>query len=486
MEDADSLGRMFYALVAQPVEAVSHQVQPTGSNWGLDLLVLLILVLINGFFSASEFSLVSMNQNKVRKMADEGSESAKRLLKLVSNPSGFLATIQVGVTFAGFLSSALASDRFAIRLQQWIDPLGRLPWVRSVSMVLITLLLSYFSLVLGELVPKRLALQNPEKMARGIAGIIHLFNRLMTPFTKLLAVSTNLVLRLLGVDPEFSEAAATEEEIRMMLDASGEKGNIQSTEKEMIDNIFEFNDKEVSEIMTHRTNVVALPLEATLEETIALCCGEKYSRIPVYDENIDDIVGILHIKDVLLYLAKQQEQPFKLKDHLRQPYVTPETKTIDALFREMQRDRVQLAVVIDEYGGTAGLVTLEDLLEEIVGNIQDEYDEEEAEIVQETPTTFLVDGMTDPEDVAKRIDCFPKDFEEEDVDTLAGYVIHLLDRIPEETEYPEVTSGRLKFQVVEMEEKRIAKIRIEVLPLSLSEQGIQEETQQVAEPDPEG
>lgn len=442
-----------------PVQAVS-------GSWIPEILILVVLILINGFFSASEFSLVSLNHNKVRKLAEEGNRAAQKLLKLVSNPSGFLATIQVGVTFAGFLSSAFASDQFAQRLQFWLDPTGQSHWIKTASMVVITLILSFFSLVFGELVPKRIALQNPERMARGIAGFIHGFNFVMTPFTRLLACSTNLVLRILKIDPDYSEKAMTEEDLRILLDASNENGNIQVQEKEMIDNIFEFNDKEVSEIMTHRTNVIALPLGATLEETVQMCCEEKFSRIPVYEESIDNIVGILHIKDVLLYLGRSDRDPFVLQDLIRQPYVTPETKTIDSLFREMQRDRVQLAIVIDEYGGTAGIVTIEDLLEEIVGNIQDEYDEEELEIVSQPDGSYLIDGMTSLDDVAKQIAEFPDPelFETEDFDTLAGYLIHLLDRIPDENETPDVVEGRLRFQVVEMDEKRISKIRVEVLP----------------------
>lgn len=470
MDECDSICRMWVLLTGMS-PAASHStapVQTVSGSWIPEILILIVLILINGFFSASEFSLVSLNHNKVRRMAEEGNRAAQKLLKLVSNPSGFLATIQVGVTFAGFLSSAFASDQFAQRLQFWLDPTGQNHWIKTASMVVITLILSFFSLVFGELVPKRIALQNPERMARGIAGFIHGFNIVMTPFTRLLAWSTNVVLRVLKIDPNYSEQAMTEEDLRILLDASNENGNIQVEEKEMIDNIFEFNDKEVSEIMTHRTNVVALKLEASLEETVQVCCEEKFSRIPVYEENIDNIVGILHIKDVLTYLAQPDtsRKTFELGEWIRQPYVTPETKTIDSLFREMQKERVQLAIVIDEYGGTAGIVTIEDLLEEIVGNIQDEYDEEEAEIVHQQDGSYWVDGRTALDDVAKQIADFPDPevFEGEDFDTLAGYLLHLLDRIPEEDEHPTVTEGVLRFEVLEMDEKRISKIRIEVIP----------------------
>lgn len=463
MDEGDSIGLLIHTLTGTATTQEPSINLTAGMSPWVGIIILVILIFINGFFSAAEFSIVSSNKNKVRKLADEGSKSAQRLLKLVSNTSGFLATIQVGVTFAGFLSSAFASDAFAEKLWRLLDPSGNIPAIRTVSMVLITLLLSYFSLVFGELVPKRIALQNPEKMAQGVAGIIRGFSLVMWPFTKLLTVSTNLILRIFGINPDATEASVTEEEIRMMLDASGEEGNIQITEKEMIDNIFELNDKEVSEIMTHRTNVVALPIDASFEEAVDLCCDEKFSRLPVYEENMDDIVGVLHIKDMLQFLARDRADHFDLRKLMRQPFVTPETKTIDALFREMQQARAQFAIVIDEYGGTAGIVTIEDLIEEIVGNIQDEYDDEEAEIVQESEDTFLVDGRTDPSDVAKAIPSFVEP-EDDDFDTIAGYLIYLLDRIPDENEYPEIREQNLLFKVVEMDEKRISKIRITVLP----------------------
>lgn len=475
MEDGDSISFLFHGLVhhSRALQVQASQLVSSEHYWWVSLLVLVVLIFINGFFSAAEFSIVSLNNSKVRKMADEGDRTATKLLNLISNPGHFLATIQVGVTFAGFLSSAFASDRFARSLSLLLDPSGRAVWARNFSMVLITVLLSYFTLVFGELVPKRLALQNPEKMAAALVSVIHFFSIILKPFTAFLTWSTNFVLKLMGLDPNYRENAATEEEIRMMLDVSNE--NIPTTEREMINNIFEFNDKYVSEIMTHRTNVVSLSLDASYEECIEICCSEKFSRIPVYEEDIDDIVGILHIKDVLNFLAKNDASAFNLAELIRQPYVTPETKSIDALFREMQRDHVQLAVVIDEYGGTAGIVTIEDLLEEIVGNIQDEYDEEDTEISACGEGVFLVDGLASPDDVSKAIPDFsiPEE-DEDDYDTIAGYVIHLLDRIPDEDEFPEVRDGLILFKVKEMDEKRISKLELKVL--SLEEAAAMDET----------
>jgi putative hemolysin len=242
-----------------------------------------------------------------------------------------------------------------------------------------------------------------------------------------------------------------------MVDVGRESGNIHEQEKQMIENIFEFNDTAVSEIMTHRTNIVSLDVDAKYEEVLDVAINEKYTRIPVYEENIDNIIGILHIKDLLYLAVEGLKQPFSLRGMLRPPYIVPEFKNIDATFREMQRDRVQLAVVIDEYGGTAGIITIEDLLEEIVGNMQDEYDEEELSITSSNDGIFEVSGMATPEEVSIATGV---DLPDEDYDTVAGLVINLLGRIPEEDEKPEVSYKNLLFQVLEMDEKRIARLRI--------------------------
>jgi putative hemolysin len=420
-----------------------------------DLLIVILLIIVNAFFAASEIAIISLNDNKVRKKAEEGDKTARRIYKLISAPSSFLATIQVGVTLAGFLSSAFAADRFATRL---FDAIGiDSPAMRTTSIVLITLAMSYISLVFGELVPKRIAQNNPERFSAKAVGIVTAVGTIMRPFVLFLTFSTNLVLRILGVNTSQSDKSVTEEEIRMMVDVGRESGNIHEQEKQMIENIFEFNDTAVSEIMTHRTNIVSLDVDAKYEEVLDVAINEKYTRIPVYEENIDNIIGILHIKDLLYLAVEGLKQPFSLRGMLRPPYIVPEFKNIDATFREMQRDRVQLAVVIDEYGGTAGIITIEDLLEEIVGNMQDEYDEEELSITSSNDGIFEVSGMATPEEVSIATGV---DLPDEDYDTVAGLVINLLGRIPEEDEKPEVSYKNLLFQVLEMDEKRIARLRI--------------------------
>ncbi len=426
-----------------------------------DILVIIVLIFINAFFSASEIAIISLNDNMVRRQAEDGDRLARRLLKLIENPSGFLATIQVGVTLAGFLSSAFAADKFAGRLALLVNPSGSNASVYTISVIAVTLILSFFSLTFGELVPKRVAQSNPERMARSVAGIIAGVGVVLRPFIAFLTFSTNLVLKMIGIDPMKNERSVTEEEIRIMVDVGRESGAIHAAEKEMIENIFDFNDKEVSEVMTHRTNIVALDVDSSFDEVLEVAISEKYTRIPVYEESIDNIVGILHIKDLLIIAAREMSKPFSLRDMLRPATIVPESKQVDALFREMQRDHAQLAVVIDEYGGTAGIVTLEDIIEEIVGNLQDEYDEEEAEIVKRDDVNFVIDGQTALDDVTAAIGV---NMPEDDYDTLAGMVVSLLDRIPDEGEQPETVFHNVRFKVLEMDDRRVSKILVTVLP----------------------
>lgn len=434
----------------------------------IDLLIVFIFVLINAFFSATEMAVISLNDNKMRKMSEEGNKQARTILHFIENPGRFLAIIQVGVTLAGFLSSAFASDKFAQRLTMAIDPDGKITFLRTLSMIVVTIVLSYFSLVLGELFPKRLAQKHPDRVAFFSAKIVRVFGFVLNPFVNLLTFSTNLCLRLVGIDPNVNDKNVTEEEIRMLVDVGSESGSIEDQEKEMIQNIFEFNDKEVSEIMTHRTKIVSLPIDSTYDEVLETATHEKYTRIPVYSDTIDDIVGILHIKDLLGFaLSSKKPEDFSLESLLRPPLVVPETKNLSSLFREMQKGSMQLAVIVDEYGGTAGIVSIEDMLEEIVGNITDEFDEEESQLVRLENGDVIVPGDMPLNDIEDALDI---DLPDEDYDTIAGFVIHLLDRIPDENETPEVNYGDIVLKVESIEDKWISRIRIHVLPKQESAQ----------------
>lgn len=425
----------------------------------IEILVLIMFVLINAFFAASEIALISLNDNRIRLMAASGNKKARLLNNLIGEPGRFLATTQIGITLAGFLASAFASESFADPIVKAIVATG-VPVsesvVKTISMLVITLILAYFTLVLGELVPKRLAMKKAESIAMAVASPLHVLSKATAPFVRLLTASTNLVVRLFGVDPHAADEQVTEEEIRMMVDAGEELGAIHEDEKEMINNIFEFNNKVVSSIMTHRTDISALPINAELDEVTALIHSEKYSRIPVYQESIDDIVGVLHSKHLIQYLSGEHDRAnFNLSDLIRHPFTVPESKRIDVLFNEMKQNKAHLAVVIDEYGGTAGIVTIEDLIEEIVGNIFDEDDIEETVIEKIDEVTYRIKGSGSLIEVQKELNVeLPTD----EYETLSGFVVSLLGKIPEVGERPSIEFSGLRMTVEMVEGKRILSI----------------------------
>ncbi len=437
----------------------------------LKIVTLFLLILVNAFFAMSEMAVVNLNDNKIDKMAENGHKKAKQIKKLTESTSSFLSTIQIGVTLAGFLTSATAAQSFAAMLT---DAIAKTPVVKVIpvgaisgfSTVVITLVMSYFSLVLGELVPKKIAIQNPEKMSFFAAPILIVVSKITKPIVKFLSLSTNGVLRLMRIDPHADEETVTEEEIRMMVDVGGEKGVIEDVQKEMIDNIFEFDDIDVADIMTHRTDMICIDDDEPLSEAVKLSIENGFSRIPVYEEDPDNIVGVIYIKDFLKYVGTNLPKTKTVKDMMRPAYYVPETKRCGELFTEMTEKRVQMAVVVDEYGGTAGIVTLEDLLESIVGNIQDEYDQEDEEISIINETTFEVDGITDIEEVEEHTG---KTFPDGDYDTIGGYIISVLGFLPKDGELNEVQFENVKFTVLNVEDRRISKVKVEVLPLDKTE-----------------
>ena len=415
------------------------------------IIVLAILILINAFFAATEIAFISINDAKIEKQAKEGNKKAKQIKKMLREPSKFLATIQIGITLAGFLSSAFAADAFADDLAPMLQnlmPLGLAVW-RNISIILITIILSYFSLIFGELVPKRLAMRNSEKIAFGTIGIIRAISMITAPFVKLLTASTNGVSKLFGISGT-DEETVTEEEIRMMVDVGEEKGSIKEEEKELINNVFEFNDKVVSEIMIHRKDIYAIDINSDIDNILKELDEYKYSRIPVYEENIDNIVGMLFIKDLLANVNKKEK--VKIAKIIREPYFVSENKPIDELFRDLQKNKHQLAIVLDEYGGTAGLVTMEDIIEELVGNIFDEYDEEEKEFEKIDDNTFVISGSVSIHDLRKILGV---EIPEGEYDTLSGYLIELLGRIPSDDEKPVIETKRVTYKIEDYEEKRI-------------------------------
>ena len=433
---------------------------PDGGSIWFYVILLIVLILVNAFFAMSEIAIISLNDAKLRRMAQSGNKKAKILANMVGQPSKFLATIQVGVTLSGLLASAVAADTFAEYIVLAFGGTSINPGlIRGISLVVITIILSFFTLVFGELVPKRLAMNSSEKISFAIARPLQIIYTFEKPFVAFLSWSTNLVLKLFGVSAEQESEEVTEEEIRMMIDVGNENGSIEQADREMINNIFEFDDRTAEEIMTHRTEMTALPLTASLEECIHTAVEPGYSRVPVYDEDLDDIVGILYIKDLLNLVLSSPPFEFKVENYMRQPLYVPETNRCKELFKELQEKKVQMAIVVDEYGGTAGLVTMEDLLESIVGNIQDEYDDEEEEVSQLSENVYLMDGLTQLEDVEK---LFSIHFDGDgDYDTIGGYIIDELGYIPAADEHPAVTVGNVSFTVLDVVERRIDKIRVE-------------------------
>lgn len=447
---------------------------PGSTSLILQIVLLFVLILVNAFFAMSEIAIISLNDSKIEKMAENGHKKAKQIMRLTENSSSFLSTIQIGVTLAGFLTSASASQVFAQRLTDAVSPIlpDAIPasLVHSISVVLITLIMSYFSLVFGELAPKRIAMQIPEKISFLAVGPLLFVAKITKPAVKLLSFSTNLVVRILGFDPNSDEETVTEEEIRMMVDVGQEKGVIEDTQKEMIDNIFEFDDIDVSDIMTHRTDMYAVEANDSLQHVIDISVERGYSRIPVYDDDPDNIIGIAYIKDLIPYIGKSLPEN-GLRSIMRKAYYVPESKKCGKLFKEMGESHVQMAIVVDEYGGTAGLVTLEDLLESIVGNIQDEYDNESEEISRIDDATFTIDGTTDIEEVGDLINVT---FPDGDYDTLGGYIISRLGFLPADGEMNSLEFENFRFTVLSVEDRRIGKVKVEILPSASQPEPVKE------------
>ena len=421
------------------------------------LLLQLVLIMLNAYFAATEIAVISLNENILRRQAEDGDKKAAKLLKIVETPTRFLSTIQIGITLAGFLGSAFAADNFAGRIRDWAVVKWQLDAsaaaaVNTLAVVIITIILSFFTLVLGELVPKRVAMQKAEQVARFTCGVVSGLAAAMRPLIWLLTVSTNGVLRLLHIDPNAEEDQVSEEEIRMMVDIGEEKGAIESGEKEMIENIFEFNNMTAEEVMIHRTDVVMLWARDSDEEIVRTIRETGLTRFPVYEEDADDIVGILNTRTYLLNARESQPRP--LRELLTPAYFVPESVRTDVLFRDMQARKIHMAVVVDEYGGTSGIITMEDLLEEIVGNIYDEFDpQDEQEIIPLGENQWRVAGSADLEEVAEALDVeLPGD---EEYDTLGGLVFAQLAVIPEDGSHPEVDVCGLHIRVEELSDRRV-------------------------------
>lgn len=439
------------------------------------LALIFILILLNAFFAASEIAIISVDKKKLSSQAEEGNKKAKILLDLLKEPSRFLSTIQVGITFAGFFSSASAAVGLSDDFGQLLVRLG-VPFAKDLAFILITVLLSFVTLVLGELVPKRIALQYSEKFSMFAVKIIHITAVIMKPFVSLLSFSTNAILRLFGVSTEGVEEKVTLEEIRSIVEVGQEQGIIDSTEREMIDSVIGFDDKLAEEIMTARTEVFMIDIEDPIEEYLEEMMELRYSRIPVYEGDLDNILGILYLKDVLKEAYNVGFKNIDIKKIIRPAYFVPERKNINALFKELQANRLHMAILIDEYGGFSGIVTMEDLIEEIVGDIDDEYDLDEPDIKKIDDYNFIAKGTISIKELNSNLGT-DLDEDSEDYDTLGGLLIDLMGYIPEDGDKHVIEYGNIQFNIIDISERRIQRVHI-VLKNEEKEAEIKEEEEE--------
>jgi putative hemolysin len=427
------------------------------------ILLLVVLTLLEGFFVAAEIALVSVRRSRIDQLVEEDNRPARRVRRLLDDPGRFLAVIQLALTFTGFLASAYAAVSLSDGLRDLFVQAGADPGASEViALLIVTTILALFTIVFAELVPKTLALARPERWALVLSQPIDFLARVLSPIVAVLTGVTRWVTGLLGVQMN-SEASITAEELRLIVERGGEQGVLEAEEEQMINAVIELGDRRVHEVMVPRVSIAGLPVGATIEEAVDAIVNDGHSRIPVYEDSIDEIVGILYAKDLLPYLKPDAGERPSLRSLLRAPVLVPESMTIDDLLHELQRRKVHIAVVLDEYGGTAGLVTIEDLLEEIVGEIQDEYDVEEPLVVKLSDTEGRVDGRADVDALAELFDMDHLDLEdEEEYDTIGGLVYHRVGGVPSPGDRVELPG--LTLTVESTDGRRVGKVLVKHHP----------------------
>ena len=431
---------------------------PDGNSILFQLLFLAFLTLVNAFFAGAEMAVVSVNKNRIKILADEGSKRAALLQTLFEDSTKFLSTIQVAITLAGFFSSASAATGISQVLGGWIAQFG-IPYSNTIAVVVVTIILSYFTLVFGELVPKRIALQKAEAFSLFVVQPIYIISKILSPFIKLLSLSTNGFLHLIGMKTENLEEAVSEEEIKKMLETGSENGVFNEIEKEMINSIFSFDDKTAKDVMVPRREVFAIDIEEPLEKILDEILETRHSRIPVYEEQIDNIIGILQVKDVMIEARKKSFEEVDIRALLKEAFFVPDGKSTDELFREMQKTKNRMAVLIDEYGGVSGILTVEDLVEEVMGEITDEHEEEVVELQKIGEKEYLLDGSILIEELNEKLNL---KLETENYDTLSGYLIEELGYIPKDSGQCELDADGVHFKILEVKEKRIRKVWMKI------------------------
>lgn len=427
----------------------------------LQLALIVILTLVNAYFAASEMAIVSVNKTKIQGMAKEGNKNAVLVEKLLKEPTSFLSTIQIAITLAGFFNSASAAAGISVYLADILNK-WHIPYRNTLAVIIVTIILSFLTLVFGELVPKRIALQNAEKFSMLCARPILAISKIASPFIKILSFSTRLVLRLFGMHDENVEESLSREEIRSMVKSGQENGVFNATETEMIDNLFEFEDIQAEEIMTPRTDAFCIDINDPLESYINDLMSMHYTRIPVYDDKIDNIIGILNLKDLFIQIHQHQYQLQNviIRSILRKPYFVLETKNIDTLFKEMQINRQHIAILIDEYGGFSGIVTLEDLIEQITGAISDEFDmSEEHDWQQIDERTFMIDGLMP---ITKLNDELGLNLESDEYDTISGFLLSEIGHVFQEDMPTSINYNHLHFDIIKLEDKHIETVKLTI------------------------
>ena len=434
---------------------------PDPDNLWLQLLLLVFLTALNAYFAGAEMALVSASPSRLSQKADEGNKKAALVLELLKEPSRFLSTIQIVITLAGFFNSASAATGISKRLEGVLVNL-HIPNSDTISVVVITLLLSYFTLVLGELVPKRIAQQKAEAFSMFVVGPIRIFSKITAPIVKLLSLSTGLVLRLVGMHDEVSEEKVSEAEIRALIENGVESGVFDEYESEMLDSIFEFDDILAKEVMTARTDVYAIDVDEPLSSYLDEMLATRHSRIPVYEEDIDNIIGVLYIKDFIVEARRCGFEHVDIRSLLRKPYFVLESKNIDELFKELQESHQYIAILIDEYGGFSGIVTIEDLVEEVMGPIDDTGDEDDEPKIEEVDDhTWLLKGLVTINDLNDELDT---ELESDSHDTISGLLLDELGYIPEENDLQTVELDGLRFEIQKIQDKRIEQVLVTKLP----------------------
>lgn len=422
------------------------------------IILLIVLILLNAFFASTEMAIVSINKTKIEMLAKDGNKKAKRVLKLVEDPNKFLSTIQVGITFAGFFSSASAATGLSDDLGKVLLNLN-IPYGETISLVVVTLILSFFTLVFGELLPKRIALKNPEKIALFAINPVMILMKLFTPFVILLSGTINILLKIFRIKNN-KDDGVSKDELQMLIRTGSKEGIIDKTEEKMLNSIFGFKDTKASEIMTPRTNLFMIDINEPVLNNIEKIIQEAYSRVPVYDEDFDDIIGVLYIKELLKEGYEKGFENVDIRKILHRPYFVPEIKKVDDLFIDMKASKNSVALLIDEYGGFSGLVSIEDLIEEVMGDIYDEYDDKEVDVVAIEENKFLIKGNASINKINEKLELNLE--ESEDYETINGFLTYKLGYIPQEKEKVVLDQNNILLTINKAKENKIEEVIIEL------------------------